>query len=113
MRKEAIMSELVNNRAQTEMPFTLAEYSEDPPCVCPACGGSMLPAQYFLAFKGDQTYGQQSTIAGEMKTITTRYYGIREKTGALCPNCYTKRLRPSQNNSFLLSGVFGFFRSHS
>lgn len=93
---------------ETPKPFTLAEYSVLTPCVCPACGGSMVPAEYYIAAKGEVRTKQDWSQAGKVTTTTTtQYHNIRRKIGALCPTCYTRKRKPDQNLYFILAGVVG------
>ncbi|MEN6419239.1 MAG: hypothetical protein ABFC73_10005 [Clostridiaceae bacterium] len=93
---------------ETPKPFTLAEYSVLTPCVCPACGGSMVPAEYYIAAKGEVRTTQDWSHAGKVTTITTmKYHNIRKRIGGFCPNCYTKSRKPGLNLYMILAGVVG------
>ena len=97
-----------NEPAEAPAPFTLEEYTFIPPCACPACGGSMLPAEYYIAVKGEVRSKQDWSQAGKVITTTTTHYNnIRRKTGALCPECYAKRIKPNRNLYFILAGIVG------
>ena len=89
-------------------PFTLAEYTVIPLCTCPACGCKMLPAEYYIAVKGEVRSKQDWSQAGKViTTTTTRYNNVRQQIGALCPACYAKRRKPDQNLYFILAGIVG------
>lgn len=89
-------------------PFTLAEYTVLTPCVCPACGGSMIPAEYYIAAKGEVRSKQDWSQAGKVTTTTTtQYQNIRKRIGGFCPDCYTKSRKPGLNLYTILAGVVG------
>ena len=89
-------------------PFTLAEYTVISPCTCPACGGKMLPAEYYIAVKGDVRSKQDWSQSGKVTTTTTtHYHNVRQKTGGFCPKCYTKSRKSVRNSNTILTGVVG------
>ena len=94
--------------AGSPAPFTVAEYTFHPPCVCPACGGRMLATEYYLAVRGNVSSSQYWSKAGKVTTTTTtNYHSIRKRIGGFCPACYTKRKKPDLNFYYILVGVVG------
>lgn len=108
IQEEADMAKNKIKTDETPKPFTLKEYTVLTPCVCPACGGSMLPAEYYIASKGEVRSKQDWSQAGKViTTTTTQYNNIRRGTGALCPICYAKKRKPDRNLYFILAGFVG------